>query len=307
MASFLESVDETRNAIKHVNFAVPELTRVSDSAASFKHEIAQTRAKIDPAGEVVDDASPELRTIRDRLRKQRGRLKGTLESYLRGRETAKYLQDQVVTERNGRYVLVVQRSDRPFTADLLAGMSNQVRRIFARNCYASHPRVEAIPIGLAEHDLPHGCWENIEAALREPRGDGLLYAGFALDTNPRRIEAVNAVGGLATLDIYPHWQTRPQNHLEFLRRMRRHRFVLSPPGNGADCHRTWEALYLGCTPVCLDEPPIRPLAALFPILLVSRWQDVTRERLEAWREPQWDRRALEIGFWGERFVGALAA
>ena len=40
-----------------------------------------------PRGEVVDDASPELKSIRDRLRKQRARLRGTLESYLRGKDT----------------------------------------------------------------------------------------------------------------------------------------------------------------------------------------------------------------------------
>ena len=79
-----------------------------ETAASFEREIADIRRKIDPAGEVVDDASPELRSIRDRLRKQRARLRGTLESYLRGKDTAKYLQQQIVTDRNGRYVLVVR-------------------------------------------------------------------------------------------------------------------------------------------------------------------------------------------------------
>ena len=86
--------------------------RASGGAASFKSEIAQTREKIDPSGDVVDHASPELRMIRDRLRKQRARLRTTLESYLRGKDTAKYLQDQVVTERNGRYVLVVKAEHR---------------------------------------------------------------------------------------------------------------------------------------------------------------------------------------------------
>ena len=74
---------------------------------------ATSARKIDPSGEVVDDASPELKAIRDRLRKQRTRLRGTLESYLRGKDTAKYLQEQVVTERNGRYVLVVAPSIAP--------------------------------------------------------------------------------------------------------------------------------------------------------------------------------------------------
>ena len=58
------------------------------------------------------------RAIRERLRKQRTRLRGTLESYLRGKDTAKYLQEQVVTERNGRYVLVV----RPSTAAAIPGI-----------------------------------------------------------------------------------------------------------------------------------------------------------------------------------------
>ena len=55
---------------------------------------------------------PRLRIVRDRLRKQRARLRGTLESYLRGKDTSKYLQEQVVTERNGRYVIVVRAEHR---------------------------------------------------------------------------------------------------------------------------------------------------------------------------------------------------
>ena len=60
----------------------------------------------------MDQASPALAGIRDRLRKQRSRLRGTLESYLRGKETGKYLQEQVVTERNGRYVILVKAEHR---------------------------------------------------------------------------------------------------------------------------------------------------------------------------------------------------
>jgi len=108
LADFLDSIDETRVSIRRASGSFPLLDAASGGAASFKGETAQTREKIDPSGEVVDHASPELKVIRERLRKQRSRLRGTLESYLRGKETAKYLQDQVVTERNGRYVLVIK-------------------------------------------------------------------------------------------------------------------------------------------------------------------------------------------------------
>jgi len=130
LAAFLDSVEETRTAIRRVAGSFPLLDQVSSGAASFTGEIAQTREKIDQAGDVVDHASAELRTIRDRLRKQRTRLRGTLESYLRGKETAKYLQDLVVTERNGRYVLVVKMEHRSSIPGIAHGASTSGASLF---------------------------------------------------------------------------------------------------------------------------------------------------------------------------------
>jgi DNA mismatch repair protein MutS2 len=98
--------------------------------ASFKGETAQIRDKVDPSGDVLDHASPALKLIRERQRKQRARLRGTLESYLRGRETAKYLQEQVVTERNGRYVLVVRAEHRSGIPGIVHGASTSGASLF---------------------------------------------------------------------------------------------------------------------------------------------------------------------------------
>jgi DNA mismatch repair protein MutS2 len=123
LAAFLDSLDDTRTAIRRATGSFPRLDAISSSAASFKSETTVTREKIDPSGEVVDHASPELKAIRERLRKQRSRLRSTLESYLRGKETAKHLQDQVVTERNGRYVLVVKAEHRGAIPGIVHGSS----------------------------------------------------------------------------------------------------------------------------------------------------------------------------------------
>ena len=130
VAAFLESVDESRAAIRRAAGSFPYLVSVSGAAASFKGEIAQTRDKIDASGDVADHASAELKTLRDRLRKQRQRLRGTLESYLRGKDTAKYLQDQVVTERNGRYVLVVRSEHRNAIPGIVHGASTSGASLF---------------------------------------------------------------------------------------------------------------------------------------------------------------------------------
>ncbi|HEX4346446.1 MAG TPA: endonuclease MutS2 [Vicinamibacterales bacterium] len=130
LAAFLESVEESRAAIRRLASSFPILDRASTPVASFKGEITHTRAKIDQSGEVADDASPELRSIRDRLRKQRTRLRGTLESYLRGKDTAKYLQEQVVTERGGRYVLVVRAEHRSNIPGIVHGASTSGASLF---------------------------------------------------------------------------------------------------------------------------------------------------------------------------------
>ena len=130
LVAFLESVDESRAALRAANGPFPLLEAASAAAASFKGESATVRAKIDPAGDVLDDASPQLKAIRERLRKQRTRLRTTLESYLRGKETSKYLQDQVVTERGGRYVLVVKAEHRSGIPGIVHGSSTSGASLF---------------------------------------------------------------------------------------------------------------------------------------------------------------------------------
>jgi DNA mismatch repair protein MutS2 len=99
-------------------------------AASFSGEIADVRRKIDPSGEVADDASPALSSIRTRLRRQRAALRTTLDAFIRGRETAKYLQDQVITDRNGRFVLVVKAEHRGAVPGIVHGASASGASLF---------------------------------------------------------------------------------------------------------------------------------------------------------------------------------
>ena len=49
-------------------------------------------------------------------------------------------------------------------------------------------------------------------------------------------------------------------------------FVLSPPGRGLDCHRTWEAIYLGAVPVVLEGSLPPGLLHDLPIHSVSSYE-----------------------------------
>ena len=79
---------------------------------------------------MLDHASPALRGIRDRLRQKRQRLRQTLEQFVRGKDTSKYLQEEVVTERNGRYVLMVRAEHRGNVPGIVHGSSASGASLF---------------------------------------------------------------------------------------------------------------------------------------------------------------------------------
>jgi hypothetical protein len=55
-------------------------------------------------------------------------------------------------------------------------------------------------------------------------------------------------------------------------------FVVSPFGNGWDCHRTWEALILGCIPI-VKTSGLDSLYDDLPVLIVQDWTDITEKLL----------------------------
>jgi len=61
-------------------------------------------------------------------------------------------------------------------------------------------------------------------------------------------------------------------------------FVLSPQGNGLDCHRTWEALYSGAIPVVTQGTLSKALSKELPILVTPDWATFLRSSEEELRE-----------------------
>jgi DNA mismatch repair protein MutS2 len=123
LARFVESVTSVAERIKGMGGTGtrPLLSAIAERVASFDAEVRAVHRAIHSSGEVNDDASPALREVRDTLRRQRGRLRSTLDGLMRG--AAKYLQDQIVTDRNGRYVLVLRAEHRDAIPGIVHGAS----------------------------------------------------------------------------------------------------------------------------------------------------------------------------------------
>ena len=128
-------------------------------------------------------------------------------------------------------------------------------------------------------------------------------ACFNPSTNPAQREEL--VGRLP-LSPWVDWHEPAMNQENYAATVRDARFVLSPPGNGNDCHRTWEAMYLGAIPVVLEAFLDSGLTSNLPVLAVASWDDFLSmspdERTEAGNallaRPL---EMLDLGYW-ERIV-----
>jgi len=70
------------------------------------------RAAISDEGDLRDDASPALKVIRNRINPSRNRIREYLQDFIRSGNNQKLLQDAIVTERDGRYVVPVRQEYR---------------------------------------------------------------------------------------------------------------------------------------------------------------------------------------------------
>jgi hypothetical protein len=66
----------------------------------------------------------------------------------------------------------------------------------------------------------------------------------------------------------------------YISSLSQHKFAISPEGNGIDCHRFWEALYLKTIPICKPNITVNYYAKYFPIVILNDWDDLDISKLD---------------------------
>lgn len=148
-----------------------------------------------------------------------------------------------------------------------------------------------IPIGLASKNWPHGNTELFTQVSSQKRSI-FCYLNYAL-----RKERDDCTQHFLRMG-FPFW--RVKSFGSYLKDLSQSVFVISPPGNGLDCHRTWEALLMGCYPV-VKSSTLNPLYEGLPVVIVEEWSEVTEEFLEEkyaeLSQKQWPREPLYAPYW----------
>lgn len=80
--------------------------------------------------EISDNASPTLKDIRRKIRIQESKVREQLEKFSRSQSHSKFLQENIITQRNGRYVVPVKSEHRNEVAGLVHDTSSSGATVF---------------------------------------------------------------------------------------------------------------------------------------------------------------------------------
>jgi DNA mismatch repair protein MutS2 len=209
LARFTASVSHVVDRVRAAR--APLLVELVAPARSFIAETEAVQRAIVPPGDVADAASPVLADIRDALRRQRGKLRSTLEHLTRGRETAKYLQDQIVSDRNGRYVIVVRSEHRDAIPGIVHGASASGASLYLEPMATVALNNEIVALAEREREEVHRILIALTDAFRgrADEFEALLDVAGGIDELCAKVRLAARVDGIA-----PELVTG--GHLEFL-------------------------------------------------------------------------------------------
>ncbi|MEO7192850.1 MAG: Smr/MutS family protein [Vicinamibacterales bacterium] len=208
LARFLEAVSSAAGGARRSGGS--RLSSIGERAVAFDTETAAVHRAIESTGDVSDRASSALKEIRDALRRQRARLRSSLDALARGRDTAKYLQDQIVTDRNGRYVLVVRAEHRDAIPGIVHGSSASGASLYLEPLATVQLNNDVVALVERERAEIHRVLSELTNAFRR-RGEELemtLDVAAELDELHAKVDLARRADGIAP-------ELTDDNRLEF--------------------------------------------------------------------------------------------
>lgn len=139
---------------------------------------------ISARAEILDSASPKLGSIRSELAVAHERLLGRMQKLLTSQPFAKALQEAIVTQRDGRYVLPIRADARADVKAIVHDQSSSGATLFVE------------PLQVVELN---NRWRELQLAERDEEQRILLELSALVGEHSEEIEAV--LEGLATLDL----------------------------------------------------------------------------------------------------------
>lgn len=190
-----------------------------------------------------------------------------------GHDTEKFLlnKDKIINP----FKLVTHNSDLGIYEKYIPHINEKILKWYGQNNYIQHKKVFALPIGLARSRWPHGNLDLFKSIIDKNNPKiNLVYKNFNIGTNVNERICVNNITNNNKI-----FMDQPTSIEQYWDKLSKSCFSVSPKGNGIDCHRIWESLYLNTIPIVQKHQALAPFENL-PILFIDNWEQVTHDFLK---------------------------
>jgi DNA mismatch repair protein MutS2 len=109
---------------------LPLLSGLARDIVALEQVVKDINGCLSPTGDLLDTASPKLASVRHRMREVRQELLTHLESIIRSPRGRKIIQEPIITEREGRYVIPVKVECRRQIKGIVQDVSNTEATVF---------------------------------------------------------------------------------------------------------------------------------------------------------------------------------
>jgi hypothetical protein len=183
------------------------------------------------------------------------------------------------------YVLITHNTDFSSPGRFIAKLDDPKLIVwFGHNCDIKyHAKYIPIPIGLANAYWKHGDVQivrKIQDSSKSCLRKWDVIMNFIVKNGGGRDLVFNLFKDQPYCKMLIQFDgSGVKSYENYLMDLAESKFVISPHGQGLDCMRTWEALWMGTIPI-VKTSTLDPLYVGLPVVVVQDWTDVTKEFLD---------------------------
>lgn len=193
--------------------------------------------------------------------------------------------------------LIIHNCDQIPTQEQMKVLAKSFKKVFSVNWLGDPKIISPLPIGLENRDKRrNGIPGDYAKAIRKglpsfEQRDIEFLVCFSMHTNlAERESAFNAAVQIPGSYVVTESITPKQ----YRKLVLRSKYVVSPPGNGPDCHRTWEAMYLGAIPIVKRQSwPFQQMQ--LPVIQIHDWNEIVAKT--DWLLPEISSAWQNLDFW----------
>ncbi|HXY74882.1 MAG TPA: hypothetical protein VEH58_06125, partial [Dehalococcoidales bacterium] len=130
VVSALTSIRLLKNSLSRMSPDFPLLWNIAKNIADLHSLEKEINSCVSPEGELLDSASAELQAIRHQIQRRRHEIIARLESIIHSARGQKVIQEPIVTERDGRYVIPVKVESKHDFQGIVHDVSNTGATVF---------------------------------------------------------------------------------------------------------------------------------------------------------------------------------